>query len=308
MVSPSGSPVLRIWRTAGRMSMTASITCIDENSADDHLVTNGNGRSRIQSMSNHSDEFATVAGCRVRILRGGDGPPLIFLHGASGGGKWLPFMAQLARRFLVIAPEHPGFGRSQDPPWLDTIHDYAYFYLDFISALGLKDVHLVGTSMGGWIGAELAVRDCAPLKSLTLVCAVGILAKGRPIEDIMRLAPEDHARRFCADDEGAKTRLAELKAADPAELGRNRATVVRIAWRPRFYNPDLAKWLHRIDRPTHLIWGREDGLVPVEFGEAYKALIPHASFDVLANAGHAPYIDQSDAFVASLERFIGGVS
>jgi len=255
-------------------------------------------------MSAHSDTFVSVAGCRTHVLRGGKGPPLLFLHGASGGGRWLPFMEQLSQRFDVIAPEHPGFGASDDPPWLDRIDDLAYFYLDLMQALDLEGVHLVGTSLGGWLAAELAIRSTARLQTLTLVCAVGLLANGRPIDDIMRLPPEEHARRFCADEAGARERLEQLKAADPHVLARNRATVVRLAWRPRFYNPDLGKWLHRIDKPTLLLWGDRDRLVPVEFGHAYAALVPGARLEVLANAGHAPYIDQGRAFVAAIERFI----
>lgn len=106
-------------------------------------------------------------------MRGGEGAPLVVLHGASGA-MWLPFMDKLMRRFDVIAPEHPGFGESDTPDWLDTIHDIAYFYLDFLAELKLDGVHLVGPSLGGWIAAELAVRSTARLASLTLADAAGL--------------------------------------------------------------------------------------------------------------------------------------
>ena len=99
-----------------------------------------------------------VAGCGVSVKRAGQGAPLLFLHGGGGAPRWLPFMTSLAERFDVIVPEHPGFGKSETPEWLDTIGDLAFFYLDFIKQLGLERVHLVGSSMGGWIAAELAVR------------------------------------------------------------------------------------------------------------------------------------------------------
>ena len=94
-----------------------------------------------------------IRGCRVNLLRGGAGPPLLFLHGASGGGIWHPFLDRLAEGFDVIAPEHPGYGLSATPDWLDNIGDLAYFYLDFLKALELRGVHLVGLSIGGWIAA-----------------------------------------------------------------------------------------------------------------------------------------------------------
>src|SRR5689334_24586685 len=99
-------------------------------------------------------------------MRGGSGPPLVFLHGASGHTGWLPVFERLAQRFDVLVPEHPGFGASDDPPWLDRPADLAYFYLDLMAALGLERVHLIGTSLGGWIAAELAIRNTARLASL----------------------------------------------------------------------------------------------------------------------------------------------
>src|SRR5262244_4315200 len=99
----------------------------------------------------------TLRGCTVGLMRAGAGSPLLVLHGASGAGAWLPFMAALAERHDVIVPEHPGYGASDTPDWLDSIHDLAYFYLDFLRELDLDQVHLVGISIGGWIAAEVAV-------------------------------------------------------------------------------------------------------------------------------------------------------
>src|SRR5262245_6575109 len=109
-------------------------------------------------MAAHSTSTVAVNGCNIALMRGGSGPPLLILHGASGAGAWLSFMVALAEKFDVIVPEHPGFGASDTPDWLDTIHDLAYFYLDVLDQLGLDDVHLVGVSLGGWLAAEIAVR------------------------------------------------------------------------------------------------------------------------------------------------------
>jgi pimeloyl-ACP methyl ester carboxylesterase len=251
----------------------------------------------------HSESMMDVRGTRIRVLRGGSGPPLIFLHGASGHVGWLPFLERLSQAFDVLAPEHPGFGVSDDPPWLDHPGDLAYFYLDLIAQLKLDGVHLIGTSLGGWIGAELAVRNTAPLASLTLVCAVGIAANGVPVDDMFRMSAEDNARRFYHDPERVRRRLEMLASADPRVLVRNRSTVVRLAY-PSFVNPELAKWLHRVDVPTLLIWGENDGLVPPRFGEAYRERIPGASLVVIPRAGHAPFEEQPDAFLAAFDTFL----
>jgi pimeloyl-ACP methyl ester carboxylesterase len=257
----------------------------------------------------HTTEFVTIAGARIRILRGGPGkasaPPLVFLHGAGGHTGWMAFLEDLSQDFAVFAPEHPGFGQSDDPPWLDEIGDLAFFYLDLLRQLGLSGVHLIGTSLGGWIAAELAVRNTAPLASLTLVGAVGILAEGEPIPDIFRMPVDENLRRFYADPERGRRRLVDLDKADLSLAAKNRAVVARLAYRPRFHNPGLAKWLHRIDVPTLLVWGEKDGLVPPAFGEAYRRLIPGARLVVLPEAGHAPFDEQRDAFLAAFRDFAG---
>lgn len=252
----------------------------------------------------HSETMLDVRGTRIRVLRGGGGPPLIFLHGASGHVGWLPFLDRLSQRFDVIAPEHPGFGASDDPPWLDRPSDLAYFYLDVIDALQLDRVHLMGTSLGGWIAAELGVRNTSRLASLTLICAVGIPANdGAPMDDMFRMSAEENARRFYVDPERVRRRLAALASADPRMLVRNRSTVVRLAY-PHFVNPELAKWLHRVDVPTLLVWGASDGLVPPRFGEAYRDRIPGATLVVIPQAGHAPFEEQPDAFLAAFDAFL----
>jgi pimeloyl-ACP methyl ester carboxylesterase len=250
----------------------------------------------------HSDEMIAVRGTRIRMLRGGKGPPLIFLHGASGHVGWLPFLDRLSQSFDVLAPEHPGFGSSDDPPWLDRTSDLACFHLDLIDALKLDRVHLMGTSLGGWTAAELAIRNTSKLASLTLVCAVGILADGIPMDDIFRMSAEENARRFYFDPERVKRRLDALATADVHVAAKNRSTVVRLGY-PRFLSPDFGKWLHRIDVPTLLIWGENDGLVPPRFGHAYRELIPNAELVVIPRAGHAPFEEQPDAFLDAFEAF-----
>jgi pimeloyl-ACP methyl ester carboxylesterase len=253
----------------------------------------------------HVEGMITVNDTSVRLLRGGDdgAPPLVFLHGAGGHVGWMGFLDALAEDYAVFAPEHPGFGRSDDPPWLDEVGDLAYFYLDFIETLGLDRVHLIGTSLGGWIAAELAVRNQTRLASLTLVCAVGITAIGKPIDDIFRMPVEENLRRFYADPERAARRLSDMAKVDMNIVAKNRNTVTRLAYKPRFYNPNLAKWLHRISVPTLLVWGDKDGLVPPEFGEAYRSAIPGSRFVVLEGAGHAPFDEQKDAFLATFRDF-----
>src|SRR6267142_3253409 len=140
-------------------------------------------REKAPSMK-FTDSFIELDSCRTHLRRGGSGEPLLYLHGASGAPAIMPFMEQLAARFDVLVPEHPGYGLSDEPQWLENIHDAAYFYLDFLRYLGLSDVHIVGSSMGGWIALEMAVRDTSRIKSLVLVGPAGIAAPGVQPADI----------------------------------------------------------------------------------------------------------------------------
>jgi pimeloyl-ACP methyl ester carboxylesterase len=257
-------------------------------------------------MVDPSTSTISLNGCNIALMRGGSGPPLLVLHGASGAGTWLPFMATLAEKFDVIVPEHPGFGASDTPDWLDNIHDLAYFYLDFLSELGLTGVHLVGLSLGGWIAAELAVRDTAALASLTLVGAAGIHVNGVAQIDPFLRTDEERIRDFFYDPRLADDMVARLLRPELEDVSmRNRITTARLVWQPRGYDPHLRKWLHRIDVPTLLIWGANDRLFPMEYAYVYHTLIPGSEAVIIPECGHVPNIEQPDAFVRELVDFIG---
>src|SRR5712692_2430609 len=156
-----------------------------------------------------TESFIELDGCRTHLRRGGAGAPLLYLHGASGAPAVMPFMEKLAARFDVLVPEHPGYGLSEEPEWLENIHDVAYFYLDFLNQLKLKDVTLVGSSMGGWIAMEMAVRDSSRIASLVLVAPAGIGAPGVEPADIFLMPPEEVVRNLFFAQKLAEARLAE---------------------------------------------------------------------------------------------------
>jgi len=256
-------------------------------------------------MSEPKEFYETIAGCKVQMLRGGKGAPLLFLHGGGGAGVWLPFFKTLADKFEVIVPEHPGFGRSDMPDWLDNIGDFANFYLEFMDKLGLTGVNLVGTSLGGWIAADLAVRDSGPLRTLTLVAPAGIHVQGVPKSDIFLWTPEQTVRNLFADP--AMVEMALKRTPDEEERRRqmkNALTMAKVGWQPRLYDPHLRKWLHRIDVPTLIVWGDSDKVIPPAYGPAYRDLIPGSRLEVLKGCGHLPHIEKSAETVALVTNFI----
>lgn len=256
-----------------------------------------------------AESFETIAGCRTRFMRGGSGEPLLFLHGAGGAALWLPFMETLSKRFDVIVPEHPGYGGSDMPDWLDTVGDLAFFYLDVMDQFGLDGVHLVGTSLGGWTAAEIAVRNQARLKTLTLVAPAGVRVKGVPRADIFLWSPEETVRNLYHDGSIAD-RLLAMPKSDEEEMIvlKNRLATAKLAWHPRFHNPDLEKWLHRVTLPTLILWGDEDKVLPPAYGPAYRDLIPGARLETLPDCGHLPHVEKADDFIRLVTDFVEGAA
>jgi pimeloyl-ACP methyl ester carboxylesterase len=253
--------------------------------------------------------FVEIDGCRINLRRGGSGEPLLFLHGASGAPVIMPFMEKLAQRFDVLVPEHPGYGLSDEPEWLENIHDAAYFYLDFLKQLNLDKVTVVGSSMGGWIAMEMAIRDTSRIKSLVLVSPAGISAPGVQPADIFLMSPEELVRTLFHDPKFAEARLAEPVTPESIDLSlKNRHTTARLGWEPRLHDPHLPKWLHRIDVPVQIVWGEHDRILPVEFLQTFRKLIPKAEVAVVKNAGHLPHAEKAQEFCDLVARFAQGAA
>lgn len=250
----------------------------------------------------------SIAGCQIRIYRGGNGPVLLMLHGAGGSANLLPFAERLAGRYDVLVPDHPGFGNSDLPPWLDDIHDAAYFYLDFLSALDLRDVHVVGTSLGGWIALEVAVRSVTRMRSLSLIGAAGINCPTVRRGDIFMWSPEIRIRKLIHDQTLAAKVIANKSNFEQESIAvKNEFTTARLAWQPRFFNPSLHKWLHRIAVRTQVIWGDHDAVFPLPYAETLARGIPGARLHVIQSCGHLPHVEQPDQLAALITQFADGL-
>jgi len=258
-------------------------------------------------MDDPAVEPIAIRGCRIAVRRAGSGPPMLILHGAADASTWMPAMAELAANHDVILPEHPGYGASDTPDWLDTIPDLANFYLEFLDQLDLAGVDLVGHDLGGWIAAEIAVRNPRRLASLTLVAAAGIHVKGIAQLDPFLRNDEQRVRDLFHDPTRADALVDRVRHPEHEDVElKNQTTTARLTWQPRGYDPHLAKWLHRIALPTLLIWGAHDRLFPTDYALAFQKLIPGAKLAIIPDCGHLPHVEQRGAFLAALADFLHG--
>jgi pimeloyl-ACP methyl ester carboxylesterase len=240
------------------------------------------------------------------LWRDGKGAPLVYLHGAAGVPPWVPFFTQLAGKYELLVPEHPGFGTSDNPTWIRNVGDVAMYYLDFLDGLGAERVHLVGHSLGGWIAAELAVRNCARLATLTLIAPAGIRVKGVLSGDNFIWSPEELTRNLFHDQAFAEQMLAHTPSEEEADLAlTNRFMAAKLGWEPRWFNPALERWLHRISVPTLVLWGADDKIMPSRYSELWGARVAGAQVDVIPECGHLPFVEKADATATKILRFVG---
>ena len=256
-------------------------------------------------MTDYVENKVDIRGTKVHLRRSEGGDPMLFLHGASGVPGWIPTFIELSKNYDLLVPDHPTYGLSDEPDWLDSMDDLAMFYLDFIEEMKLDKLHLVGNSLGGWLALEIAVRNSARIESLTLVGAAGIRIKGKPITDIFMMDPEDLVREIFVDQTYADNILrAELTEEQMDIQIRNRVATARLGWQPRLFNPNLRKWLHRISVPTHVIWGDSDKIIDPVYATEFGNLISNSKITIIEHTGHLPHVEKSEQFVNAVRNFL----
>lgn len=251
--------------------------------------------------------WLTVRGVQLEVVERGQGRPILWLHGEEGLDPSVPFLHPLTAHGCVLAPSHPGFGHSPEAQTIDTIDDLAYLYLDLLGERTLRDVIVIGCSLGGWVAAEMAVKCADRFGRLVLVAPLGIKVgdrESRDIPDIFALHPDEVARLQYRDPARAVVDYATLSDDQLTVIARNREATALYGWEPYFHNPKLRQRLHRITVPTLLLWGADDRFVTAEYyGAAYRDAIPGARLEIIERAGHFPHLEQPEAVVERIRAF-----
>jgi pimeloyl-ACP methyl ester carboxylesterase len=232
----------------------------------------------------------------------GSAPPLVYFHGGGTfhGFEWV---RPLASEFRVYCPYHPGFGESGDAGFKG-IGDYVAHYELLFPALGLDTFHLCGASMGGHMAARYAAANPGDIDRLALVSPAGLKCDRAAIPDWRNIAPADIPPMFVADP----LWIAPFWPSTPSDEWvalRQRETAAAMASREDVAETDqaLRKGLKGFDRPTLLLWGEADQVVPLAFADEWRAVLPHARLEVIPGGSHL-LLDEFPAAVEALRRFL----
>lgn len=252
--------------------------------------------------------FLDVAGKKTQVTIGGEGPPLLYLHSAGGETDWMPFHAELAKKFKVYLPAHPGFALSGGLEAIRDIHDMVWHYVDLLAALKLERVPVIGFSLGAWLSMELAVLRPILVSKMVLVNAAGVRVENARMAELF-IDDFDDMRKllfFHPEDRKLVEQAMPLSIDDPRILMwlRAREATARVGWNPYLHNPRLPQHLHRIQAPTLVLWGRHDKLIPLPHGEFIASKIPGAKLEIFEDCGHMLPFEKPTAFANRACEFL----
>ena len=245
-----------------------------------------------------------VAGVRLHLARAGSGRPVLVLHHDIGSLDRLDFYDALARRFAVLVPHHPGYGKSERPSWLRSVRDVAVIYQWLLGELAIERPSLIGLGFGGWIAAEMATMAPTAWHRLILVGAMGLKPPGGDIFDQAIVNYIDYARAGFRDPAAFARIYGEVTTDQLVAWDICRETCFRIAWKPYMYSQTLPHLLGGVKVPALVVWGDDDRIVPRSAGELYAAALPNARFEIVPAAGHCVEMEQPESLARLVDSFI----
>ncbi|MFF9819590.1 alpha/beta fold hydrolase [Streptomyces sp. NPDC014006] len=252
--------------------------------------------------TNTSSVYADLS---LPLSEAGAGRPVLILHGGGGPATVASLAQHLSRISHTITPVHPGWDGTHRPAWLTGIDDLALVYLHILRERRLRDVLVVGSSLGGWIAAEMAVRDHAgSITGLVLIDAVGVQVETEPITDVFALDARGVAEHSWHESDRHHLDPADVPAEELARRQTNMATMRILAGDPYMHDPKLLRRLGHIQVPALLLWGESDRIVTPAYGAAYADAFTNGRLEVIPKAGHLPQIEQPEATCALIDAHL----
>ncbi len=254
------------------------------------------------SIRTRTESFAD--GLTVRFEERGDsGRPILILHGGGGTQTVLSIAAGLDKAHVLV-PTHPGFEGQPRPEWFNSIDDLALTYLELLERLNLRDVLVIGSSVGGWIASAMALRDIQQrIGGLVLVNGVGIVVDGHPVPDVSTLAPQDLAALSFHNPAAFRIDPATITPEQIAGRRANTETLYVYDSERLGGDPKLQRHLRHVKIPVLVAWGESDRVADLEYGRVYAQSFPNARFEPIPEAGHLPQIEQPERLNDLMRKF-----
>ena len=256
-----------------------------------------------------TEELIEAAGIQVQLRKGGRGEPLLVLPGELGVPGWLSVHQVLAGHITVYVPSLPGFGQSSRPDWIVSVRDMAAWVTWFVRDLGLtQPLNVIGFSMGGWIAAEIATMNASIFKKMVLVSPAGLKPEqGLTWDYFVNSGKEAFEQAFHDREQSpeyARYYAKEWTPEEEEQVEINREMAARLLWKPYMKSHTLAAPLGGVDTETLVVWGREDGIIPLNTCRLFQKAIKGAKAQVLDHCGHMPEMEKPEEFVKVVLDFL----
>jgi pimeloyl-ACP methyl ester carboxylesterase len=235
-----------------------------------------------------------------------DGAVALVLHGEEGPQTIVPLARTLSACWRVLTPQHPGFDCADRIRGVDRPHEIAYLYLDLLDQLGVGTCVLVGSSLGAWIGMEMAVMQPRRFSRVALLGPIGIKVGGRLDRDFAEVlvAAPDAIRATLYHDAACDPWAGRTGPDDVVARAEQREALLHYTWEPYMHNPKLSSLLSRITAPTLIAYGAQDTFATPGY---YPRLAKHfaaAELRSIDGAGHFPEIERPDRTADAVREFL----
>ncbi len=245
------------------------------------------------------------AGCASTISDLGSGCTVLVLHGGGGTATVAGMAHALATTARVLMPTHPGFDGTARPEHLGSVAELAHLYLQLLEALDLRNVLVVGSSIGGWAAAAMALADrSGRINGLVLLNPVGIQVSGAPLTDVSGLSRPELVRLASHNPDLIMANAPPPTPERMAMLASNANALAAYDNGQAMMVPGLREQLATVNTPTLVLWGESDGIASTAYGQAYAAAFANARFETIPEAGHLPHIEQPARVLQHIAGFM----
>jgi abhydrolase domain-containing protein 6 len=251
---------------------------------------------------------ATDAGnFRIHYYTGGDGPPVVLVHGfASRGEDWASFLPTLARHHRVYALDLLGYGGSDKPK--DAGYSIALeteVVRGFLDSLHLARADLVGVSMGGWIALKLAAEQPERVRKLVLIDSAGFNFPTKLTADSFTPHNIAEIQKLIDLQTDRAPHIPAFVARDFLRVNREHAWLLRTQFTSMLSGRDLMDGrVSAVTMPTLLLWGTRDQLTPYSLGVRMQHELPNATLVPLNGCGHLAIVDCKATAWPAIEKFL----